>query len=56
MADLQKTIHSQKKPSLFFSTRLTALQDSDIYCDKTNEIDAKIYLSIIKHTHLQKFP
>ena len=46
----------EKTELMFFSTRLTALQESDIYCDKTNKIGAKIYPPIIKHTHQQKCP
>ena len=41
---------------MFISTALTALQHSDINCDKANEIGAKVYASIIKHTHLQNCP
>ena len=51
MADLQETFYSQKKPSLSLHL-FTAF--SDFYCDKANDISAKIYASIIKHTHLQK--
>ena len=64
MKDLQ-IIHSwftenfpltEKAELMFISTALTALQHSDISCDKANEISAKNYDSIIKHTHLQKCP
>ena len=41
---------------MLISTALTAPQHSDINCDKANEISAKIYALIIKHTHLQKCP
>ena len=62
--DLQ-TIHSyftenypfsEKAELMCISTGLTAPQASDINCDKANEIGAKIHLSTIKHTHLQKCP
>ena len=64
MKDLQ-IIHSwftenfpfpEKAELMFISMALTAPQHSDINCDKANEISAKIYASIIKHTHLQKCP
>ena len=38
----------------FISTAVTAPQHSDINCDKANKISAKVYASLIKHTHLQK--
>ena len=64
MKDLQ-IIHSwftenfpfpEKAELMFIYTALTAPQHSDINCDKANEISAKIYASIIKHTYLQKCP
>ena len=46
----------EKAGLMFISTAVTAPQHSDINCDKANEISAKIYASIIKHTDLQKSP
>ena len=46
----------EKAKLMFNSTILTAPQNSDISCDKANEISAKNYTSIIKYTHLQKCP
>ena len=46
----------EKVELLFISTAITAPQHSDINCNKAIEISAKIYASIIEHTHLQKCP
>ena len=46
----------EKADLMFIFAGLTTLQDSDTNCDKANEIGAKIYPLIIKHTHLQKSP
>ena len=46
----------EKAELMFISTNLTAPKQSHINCDKANEISAKICVSIIKHTHLQKCP
>ena len=42
---------SEKAELMFISMGLTAPQDSGINCDKADEIGAKIYPLIIKHTH-----
>ena len=44
----------EKAELMFISKDLTPPQDCYIDCDKANEIVAKIYPLIIKHTHLQK--
>ena len=44
--------YSEKTEHMFIFKGLTAPQDSDINLDKANEIETKIYCSIIKHTHL----
>ena len=44
--------YSEKTEHMFIFKGLTAPQDSDINLDKFNEIETKIYCSIIKHTHL----
>ena len=44
--------YSEKTEHMFIFKGLTAPQDSDINLDKANEIETKIYGSIIKHTHL----
>ena len=44
----------EKAKLIFISTAVTAPQHSDINCDKANKISAKVYASLIKHTHLQK--
>ena len=46
----------EKSKLMFISMALTSPQHSDINCDKANEISAKMYVSIIKHAHLQKCP
>ena len=46
----------EKAELMFISTGLTAPQDSDINCDKLNEIGAKIYPSIIKTYTSAKVP
>ena len=46
----------KKAKHMFISMALTSPQHSDINCDKANEISAKMYVSIIKHAHLQKCP
>ena len=46
----------EKTELMFISTGLTAPQDSDVNRNKANEINAKMYPLIIRHSHLQKCP
>ena len=46
----------EKAELMFISAGLTAPQYYDINCHKADEIGAKIYPSIIKHTHCKSAP